>query len=113
MHRALNVNEIISLIVGHLDFRGRWGRDKLSLVALATTNRAFSEPALNKLWAAPQLWDLAKTMEQKLWVVKTVNAEPAYECFEVRAVVSTFGPVCLYDDGTLKFALPPDVRQRQ
>jgi hypothetical protein len=90
MHRALHVNEIISLIVGHLDFRGHWGRDKLSLVALATTNRAFSEPALNKLWTAPQLWDLAKTMEQKLWVVKDVNAEPAYECFEVRAVVSTW-----------------------
>jgi hypothetical protein len=90
MHRALHVNEIVSLIVGHLDCRGHRGRDQLSLVALASTSRAFSEPALNRLWAAPQLWDLAKTMEQKLWVVKNVIAEPAYECFEVRAVVSTW-----------------------
>jgi hypothetical protein len=60
MHRALAIEEVLRLIVdetcSHVD-----------LVALTRVSRAFSEPALDLLWAEPPLWHLAVLMDARLW----------------------------------------------
>jgi hypothetical protein len=60
MHRALAIEEVLRLIV---DGTG----SHVDLVALTRVSRAFSEPALDLLWAEPPLWHLAVLMDARLW----------------------------------------------
>jgi hypothetical protein len=60
MHRALAIEEVLRLIV---DGTG----SRVDLVALTRVSRAFSEPALDLLWAEPPLWHLAVLMDPRLW----------------------------------------------
>jgi hypothetical protein len=62
MHRALDIPEILSRIVGAMDV-AKPG----DLLPLTRVSRAFSEPALDKLWEAPPLWDLAVLMNAHIW----------------------------------------------
>jgi hypothetical protein len=65
MHRALLIEEVVFAIINDLDFR--YGRG--AVVTLARTCRAFSEPALNVIWARPSLWCLAQLMPRDIWAV--------------------------------------------
>jgi hypothetical protein len=70
MHRALGIGEVLWAIVQQID---PW-YDQGSLGALATTNRALSEVALNALWEEPALWNLAQRMDERLWhITREVN----------------------------------------
>jgi hypothetical protein len=62
MHRALGIPEILSRIVRVMDV-AKPG----DLLPLTRISRAFSEPALDKLWEEPPLWDLAVLMNAQIW----------------------------------------------
>jgi hypothetical protein len=64
MHRALCIPEVVTAVVQNFAMHkyDRELEDKRVLYALARTCRAFSEPALDCLWAVPDLWDLALLM---------------------------------------------------
>jgi hypothetical protein len=74
MHRALGVSDIVRRIVEETDVSQL--RD---LLAIARVSRTFSEPALEELWAAPPLWDLAVLMDVRIWrrtIVRHNEADP-------------------------------------
>jgi hypothetical protein len=66
MHDSLLVGEIVDHIIGFLDP----SLDRASLVALATTCRALSEPALDHLWKEAgdkHLLGLINLMPSDVW----------------------------------------------
>jgi hypothetical protein len=63
MHRALAIPEVLQLIVHQKNEIS----SKRDVLALTRVSRAFSEPALDLLWEAPPLWNLAVLMDARLW----------------------------------------------
>jgi hypothetical protein len=63
MHRALAIPEVLRLIV----HQKKGISDRPDVLALTRVSRAFSEPALDLLWEAPPLWNLAVLMDARLW----------------------------------------------
>lgn len=63
VQHALNIAEIARVVAFHVE-------DRRTLFALALTNRALSEPALDALWAECNLWHLARLMPSAYWVDK-------------------------------------------
>jgi hypothetical protein len=58
-------DELIYALVQYLDP----DRDRGTLVALSTTSRVLSDAALDILWATPDVWNLAKCMDELIWCV--------------------------------------------
>jgi hypothetical protein len=75
MHRALLINELVESIIRHLVALTPEGTytDTATLSSLARTCRALSEPALDAMWAKPDLWNLAQTIDSDLRTVTTVE----------------------------------------
>jgi hypothetical protein len=63
MHRALAIPEVLRFIVHQKNEIS----SKRDVLALTRVSRAFSEPALDLLWEAPPLWNLAVLMDARLW----------------------------------------------
>jgi hypothetical protein len=72
MSPALLIPEIALAVVQEMGSLGEGEKPlvKAALIALAQTCRALSEPALDVLWAAPQLWDLAVLMPADIWKIE-------------------------------------------
>jgi hypothetical protein len=70
MHPALFVEEIVSSIFE--EFMN--GADTCTLLALTTTNRIFSEAALDILWEVVDIWDLAKQMDSRIWTIHRIDS---------------------------------------
>jgi hypothetical protein len=66
MHVALSVKDVVVVIVGHV--RARLGRR--GLLVLATTNRVFSDAALDLLWEQVESFTLAQQMSASLWTIR-------------------------------------------
>jgi hypothetical protein len=62
MHRALAIPEVLRLIM----HQKKGISDRPDVLALTRVSRAFSEPALDLLWEAPPLWNLAVLMDARL-----------------------------------------------
>jgi hypothetical protein len=71
MHVALSVNDVVVVIVGHV--RARFGRR--GLLVLATTNRVFSDAALDLLWEQVESFTLAQQMSASLWTIRIDKTE--------------------------------------
>jgi hypothetical protein len=69
MHRALFLDEVVLSIVACLD---PWVESS-TLLALATVNRMMSEIALDRLWASPEILDLAERMDPSTWTVHDID----------------------------------------
>jgi hypothetical protein len=80
MHSALCLEHVVANIV-----EAFWvDNDVASLLALATTNRVFSDAALDAIWESVGAWDLVQRMDAAVWtVVKTGD-----ERFEYHELVS-------------------------
>jgi hypothetical protein len=63
MHRALLLDDIVSLVTSCVE-------NCDGLYALATVNRSFSFFALERMWTAPIVWNLAKCMDASLWHIE-------------------------------------------
>jgi hypothetical protein len=70
MHPALFIHEIRLAVAQDIA-----GEDRTDLVALALSCQAFSEPALDLLWQAPQPIRLAMRMKDELWTVRDEEGE--------------------------------------
>jgi hypothetical protein len=66
MYVALSMKDVVVIIVGHV--RTRFGRH--GLLVLATTNRVFSDAALDLLWEQVESFTLAQQMSASLWTVR-------------------------------------------
>jgi hypothetical protein len=71
MHAALSVKDVVVVIVGHV--RARIGRR--GLLVLATTNRVFSDAALDLLWEQVESFTLAQQMSASLWTIRIDKTE--------------------------------------
>jgi hypothetical protein len=71
MHRALSIQEIVTLIVNmtHEITYYRHG----TLAALACVNHMFSEAALDLLWTQPPIWALMECMPSDSYCIKSRN----------------------------------------
>jgi hypothetical protein len=74
MHRALSIEEIVAHIANGADTQSKW--------ALARTCRAFTEPALDAVWAIAttprvlaRLTALAFINSENMWVSRTTDTE--------------------------------------
>jgi hypothetical protein len=67
MHRALLLDDIVSLVVSSVGNVG----NREDLRALATVNRLFRSFTLDHLWAMPIVWNLAKCMDASLWHIES------------------------------------------
>jgi hypothetical protein len=74
-------DELIYELVQHL----HPDRDRGTLVALSTTSRVLSDAALDILWATPDVWNLAKCMDELIWRVEGVG-DPYESCVLVSAL---------------------------
>jgi hypothetical protein len=73
MHRALFLDEVVLSIVACLG-PGPWAEGG-TLLALATVNRMMSEIALDRLWASPEILDLAERMDPSTWTVYHIDED--------------------------------------
>jgi hypothetical protein len=109
MHRALCIPEVVMAVVQNFAMHkyDRELEDKRVLYALARTCRAFSEPALDCLWAVPDLCDLALLMSEDIWKIYVVNVSEA--AASIRRLVSA-RHICVYgrssDSCTQDFSVP-------
>jgi hypothetical protein len=53
--------------------------DRPTLLTLATTAHGLSDAALDVLWARPDLWNLAKRMDESLWHIEATEAPSGYD----------------------------------
>jgi hypothetical protein len=65
MNRALGVPDVVHRIIEKVD-----AADPRDVVALARVSGAFSERALDVLWAEPPIWDLAMLMSDDVKIVR-------------------------------------------
>lgn len=79
MYRALQVPEIVSLIISHMNLNWSAGWGWAAIAALARTCRVFHKPAVGAKWEKPQLWELVCTMPQKVWMTNDVDERPDYD----------------------------------
>jgi hypothetical protein len=75
MHPALYLEEVVSDIAGCLCPK----KDSATLQALATTNRALSEAALDVIWEDVGIWDLAQRMDTSIWTIIQTSGEYDFE----------------------------------
>jgi hypothetical protein len=61
--------ELLYALVQHLNIDG----DRNTLVALSTTSRVLSDAALDILWTTPNLWILAKRMDEAIWEIQETD----------------------------------------
>jgi hypothetical protein len=61
--------ELIYALVQHLNIDG----DRNTLVALSTTSQVLSDAALDILWTTPNLWILAKCMDEEIWDIQETH----------------------------------------
>jgi hypothetical protein len=64
MNRALGVPDVVNRIIEEVD-----AADPRNVVALARVSGAFSERALDVLWAEPPIWDLAMLISDDVKIV--------------------------------------------
>jgi hypothetical protein len=90
MSRALLIPEIALAVVQELGSSGEGEQPpaKAVLIALARTCRALSEPALDVLWAEPQLWDLAVLMPADIWKIEEEGEGHSHRATLVSALPS-------------------------
>jgi hypothetical protein len=69
MHRALELGDVLDSIFSFLCIDNR--RDFAALTVLARTCCAFSDRALDLIWADAPPWYLAQRMDADLWSIKT------------------------------------------
>jgi hypothetical protein len=61
--------ELLYALVQHLSIDS----DRHTLVALSTTSRVLSDAALDILWTMPDLWILAKCMDEAMWEIQETD----------------------------------------
>jgi hypothetical protein len=66
MHVALSVKDVVVMIVDHFKAKS----DAPTLLALATTNRVFSDAALDVIWEKVESFTLAQQMSTSLWTIR-------------------------------------------
>jgi hypothetical protein len=66
MHVALSVKDVVVMIVGYFQAKS----DGRTLLALATTNRFFSDAALDVIWEKVESFTLAQQMSTSLWTIR-------------------------------------------
>jgi hypothetical protein len=93
MHRALGIDDVLRLVVKHLEPTRYTSSVYLPL---ALINRAFSEHALDKIWERPKLWDLAQRMDNNCWYIEVVENTPSEDGHSNRSSPPprTFVEVC-------------------
>jgi hypothetical protein len=99
MHHCLEVNELVALIC---QFLHQDRKNRKSLVAFATTCKAFRDPALSILWSnLTTLVPLVKCLPIDVWEMKPVDPSQteALEFFELVRIL----PLCLSQSSTLLF----------
>jgi hypothetical protein len=75
MHHCLTIQEIVRLITEFCG-DGESEADRCTLIATASTCRAFEEPALDRLWyTLKSLRPLLKCLPQDAWEEKVVAAD--------------------------------------
>jgi hypothetical protein len=68
MHRALELGEVLDSIFSFLCINHRC--DFAALTVLARTCCAFSDRALDLIWADAPPWYMAQRMDADLWIIK-------------------------------------------
>ncbi|KAH9944746.1 hypothetical protein B0H21DRAFT_451518 [Amylocystis lapponica] len=73
MHRCLQILEIITAVLGFIEYEG--GEYHPHLASIARTCRAFQEPALDRLWYYQfNLYNLVKCMPSDAWGIKHISS---------------------------------------